>query len=54
MERHQVGAAGLEDLKKTGATIVAQNKETSVVFGMPEVAIRSGIVDYVLAPGRIR
>jgi two-component system chemotaxis response regulator CheB len=47
------GTAGLEELKRTGATIVAQNKETSVVFGMPEVAIRSGIVDYVLPPDRI-
>jgi two-component system, chemotaxis family, protein-glutamate methylesterase/glutaminase len=47
------GTAGLEDLKRTGATIIAQNEETSVIFGMPDVAIRSGIVDYVLPPDRI-
>jgi two-component system, chemotaxis family, protein-glutamate methylesterase/glutaminase len=47
------GTAGLEELKQAGATVVAQNRETSVVFGMPEVAIRSGIVDYVLPPDRI-
>ena len=47
------GTVGLEELKRTGATVIAQNKETSVVFGMPEVAIRSGVVDYVLPPERI-
>ncbi len=36
------GAKGLQDLMNVGAFTVAQNEATSVVFGMPAVAIQMG------------
>jgi two-component system chemotaxis response regulator CheB len=47
------GAAGLRDLKRAGATTIAQDEASSVVFGMPAVAISMGVVDHVLPPERI-
>lgn len=43
------GVAGLEKIHSTGGFIVAQDEETSVVWGMPQQATRAGIVDAVLA-----
>ena len=43
------GIEGLTDMKKTGARVIAQDEETSVVFGMPKKAVEAGIVD-VIAP----
>ena len=43
------GFRGLELMKKNGSTIIAQNGETCVVYGMPKVPIDAGIVD-VIAP----
>ena len=42
------GAAGLKLMKLQGATTIAQNKETCVVFGMPAKAIDDGVVDYIM------
>jgi two-component system chemotaxis response regulator CheB len=43
------GFLGLELMKKNGSTIIAQNGETSVVYGMPKGPIDAGIVD-IIAP----
>jgi len=43
------GAAGLLKLRQHGAHTIAQNEETSVVFGMPKEAIRLGAACDVLA-----
>jgi len=43
------GALGLKLMKRNGATIIAQNEATCVVFGMPKEPIEAGIVD-VIAP----
>ncbi len=43
------GTKGLQVLKQKGATIIAQNEETCVVFGMPKKPIESGMAD-VIAP----
>jgi two-component system chemotaxis response regulator CheB len=43
------GFLGLELMKRTGSTIIAQNDETSVVYGMPKKPIDAGIVD-IIAP----
>jgi len=40
---------GLELMKKSGSTIIAQNDKTSVVYGMPKGPIDAGIVD-IIAP----
>lgn len=41
------GAAGSRSLSDRGATIVAQDEETSVVFGMPQRTIENGCVDTI-------
>ncbi len=43
------GAKGIRAIKETGGATIAQNQETCVVFGMPNVAIQTGCVD-VIAP----
>lgn len=42
------GAAGLLNGFKAGADTIAQNEETSVVFGMPGEAVKLGAAKYVL------
>ncbi len=47
------GAAGMEKIKKMGAITVAQDEASSVVWGMPRVAIEQGSVSYVLPLDKI-
>lgn len=47
------GVIGAKMMRDKGAKIMAQNKETCVVFGMPSEAIRKGVVDYVLPLNQI-
>jgi two-component system chemotaxis response regulator CheB len=47
------GAEGLLEMKKAGASTIAQDEQTCVVFGMPKVAIDRGAVDDVLPLQRI-
>ncbi len=47
------GAAGLLQMKQSGAYTIAQNESTCVVFGMPKEAIQAGAVDVVLPLGDI-
>lgn len=42
------GANGVKRLHDSGAYTIAQNKETSTVFGMPRVAIEKGGIDETL------
>ena len=42
------GAAGMLDMKKAGSINIAQDENSSVVFGMPKEAIKVGAVDYTL------
>ena len=42
------GVDGLRALRARGGRVIAQDAETSVVFGMPAAAIAAGIVDTVL------
>lgn len=43
------GAAGLATLREAGAITLAQDEQSSVVWGMPRAAIERGVVDRVLA-----
>jgi two-component system chemotaxis response regulator CheB len=47
------GALELRQLRDTGALTIAQNRETSVVHGMPGEAIALGGASHVLAPADI-
>jgi two-component system chemotaxis response regulator CheB len=49
----QDGAGGLLQLSKAGGVTIAQDEETSVIFGMPAEAIRLGAAQYVLSPAQI-
>ena len=43
------GARGLLEMKEAGAHTAAQDEHTCVVFGMPQVAIKMGAVERILA-----
>jgi len=47
------GAAGIKAIKAVDGHTIAQNEETSAVFGMPKRAIETGHVDDVLPIGEI-
>lgn len=47
------GATGLKNLRERGGITIAQNRESSVVFGMPAEAIRIDAALYVLSPEEI-
>jgi two-component system chemotaxis response regulator CheB len=42
------GARGMLEMKQAGATTIAQDEATCVVFGMPKEAIKLGAVDKVM------
>ncbi|MEM7759690.1 MAG: chemotaxis protein CheB [Cyanobacteria bacterium P01_A01_bin.40] len=47
------GEEGVQKVKKMGGKVIAQDKDTSLVFGMPQSAIETGCVDLVLPLERI-
>jgi two-component system chemotaxis response regulator CheB len=47
------GADGVLHMKQLGATIIAQDQSTSVIYGMPKAAKETGCVDFVLSTERI-
>jgi two-component system chemotaxis response regulator CheB len=47
------GAEGLLEMKRVGATTIAQDESSCVVFGMPREAIARGATDEVVPLARI-
>lgn len=47
------GVEGLKAIDKAGGEIIAQDEESSLIFGMPRRAIEQGMVDEVLPAERI-
>ncbi|WP_416839412.1 chemotaxis-specific protein-glutamate methyltransferase CheB [Haloferax sp. DFSO52] len=47
------GVEGMSRIDRAGGHTVAQNEETSAIFGMPKRAIEAGCVDTVAPDGRI-
>jgi two-component system chemotaxis response regulator CheB len=42
------GRRGVQAVKEEGGRVIAESEETAVIFGMPQRAIRTGVVDAVL------
>jgi two-component system chemotaxis response regulator CheB len=42
------GSLGIKAIKERGGTTIAQDKRTSEYFGMPQAAIATGAVDFIL------
>jgi two-component system chemotaxis response regulator CheB len=42
------GVAGLRAVRKAGGRVLAQDENTSVIFGMPGAAVAAGLADHVL------
>ncbi|WP_407371284.1 chemotaxis response regulator protein-glutamate methylesterase [Carnobacterium sp.] len=49
----QDGAKGLDKIKKAGGFTVAQNRETSIVYGMPGNAVQKGVIDEIASLNEI-
>jgi two-component system chemotaxis response regulator CheB len=47
------GAEELKLMKEKGAVTIAQDKESSVIYGMPKVAVELDAATYVISPERI-
>lgn len=47
------GSQGVQAIKKMGGKVIAQDKATSKVWGMPAAAIATGCVDWVLPLNKI-
>lgn len=48
------GAQGLLHIKNIGGLTIAQDEESSIVYGMPKAAYETGCVDLILSPEKIR
>ena len=47
------GASGMARLRGTGAGTIAQDENTSVVWGMPGAAVKIGAVEHVVALNKV-
>ena len=47
------GKEGMNAIKKNKGRTIAQNEETSVIFGMPKAAIESGCIDKIVSLDKI-
>ena len=47
------GSIGVKAIKKMGGTVIVQDEKSSDFFGMPDAAIHTGSVDFVLPLGEI-
>ncbi|HEY3767278.1 MAG TPA: chemotaxis protein CheB, partial [Candidatus Angelobacter sp.] len=42
------GSKGVQVIRSVGGHVIAQDESTAVIFGMPQEAIKTGVVDQVL------
>jgi two-component system chemotaxis response regulator CheB len=47
------GRSGVRSVNLAGGSVIAESESTAVIFGMPQQAIRTGLVDRVLPLGEI-
>ena len=48
------GARGISHIKNIGGATIAQDRDTSAIYGMPKKAVATGDVDFILPPESIR
>lgn len=42
------GCRGFKHIKLAGGITIAESERTAIIFGMPQEAIRAGVVDHIL------
>jgi two-component system chemotaxis response regulator CheB len=42
------GEKGIRDIKNKGGKVIAESKETCVVYGMPKAIIEAGLADKIV------
>lgn len=47
------GAEGIRHIKALGGVTIAQDAESSAIYGMPKVAFETGAVEFVFPPAKI-
>ena len=47
------GAEGIRHIKSLGGTTIAQDQESSAIYGMPKAAVETGAVDCICPPHKI-
>jgi two-component system CheB/CheR fusion protein len=47
------GAKGIQAVKQAGGITLAQDECSALFYGMPNSAIRTGCVEFILSPGDI-
>ncbi|WP_040236326.1 chemotaxis protein CheB [Borrelia crocidurae] len=47
------GSREIGDIKKAGGVTIAQDEKSSVVFGMPKIAIEENNIDYIVSIGHV-
>jgi two-component system chemotaxis response regulator CheB len=47
------GCEGLRTLRPAGGTVLAQDRESSVVYGMPGAVVEAGLADRVVQLGSV-
>lgn len=47
------GAEGIRHIKAIGGTTIAQDQQSSTIYGMPKAAAQTGAVDFMLPPEKI-
>ena len=47
------GAEGIRHLKQMGGITIAQDQQSSAIYGMPKAAVQTGAVDFILPPKKI-
>ena len=48
------GAEGIRHLKRIGGITIAQDEDTSIIYGMPREASATGIIDSILTPREMK
>ncbi len=48
------GAKGIAYIKQIGGTTIAQDEASSIIYGMPKEAAKTGAVDYIMNPAEIK